>query len=196
MGDELELIAKAKNGDKQAFGELALIYRKSICGLAYRITGDLHEAEDITQNVFIRAYLALPNFSPNHEGAFKSWLLTITSRLCIDYTRNRRFGRSWGEAPSYQELDGLPARDDIPQSIIEAEDKRSLQRALLRLPPNYRMVITLKYMEELDYREIAEIMKIPLGTVGTWIRRGLEQLRNDMNKEEGIYNEQSIHRTV
>ncbi len=181
MSSEFDLIHKAKNGDQQAFGELALMYRKNITGLAYRIIGDLHEAEDITQNVFIRAYLALPNFNPNHDGAFKSWLLTITSRICIDHTRKHRNRNSYDQMQPYQELELIETTDNISETIIAEEDKRLLRESLLRLPPNYRMVIALKYLEDLDYRDIAEIMKIPLGTVGTWIRRGLEQLRKELD---------------
>jgi RNA polymerase sigma-70 factor (ECF subfamily) len=188
---ELELITKAKNGDHQAFGELALSYRKNICGLAYRITGDLHEAEDITQNVFIRAYLALPNFTPNHEGAFKSWLLTITSRLCIDYFRRTHQQNLFGELQPYQELELVETAKTIPDIIADSEDKRLLREALLQLPPNYRMAIVLKYIEELDYREIAQVMKIPIGTVGTWIRRGLEQMKADL-KTKGGYDDAEL----
>jgi RNA polymerase sigma factor, sigma-70 family len=176
--NEFELIVKAKNGDKQAFGELALVYRKNICGLAFRLTGDLQEAEDITQNVFIRAYLALPMFTPNHENSFKSWLLTITSRLCIDYMRRYR---KRPEIRSDQELELAATDKNINDIVIDAEDKRLLREALLRLPANYRMAIALKYIEELDYREISRIMKIPTGTVGTWIRRGLAQMRAELN---------------
>lgn len=178
--NEFELISRAKNGDKQAFGELALTYRKSICGLAFRIIADLHEAEDITQNVFIRAYLALPSFTPNHENSFKSWLLTITSRLCIDYIRRNR---KWTEMQPDQELEFASTDKNIPDIIVDTEDKRLLREALHRLPANYRMAIALKYIEELDYREISQIMKIPIGTVGTWIRRGLAQLKLDLNNK-------------
>lgn len=181
--NEFELITRAKNGDKQAFGELALHYRKNICGLAYRIIGDLHEAEDITQNVFIRAYLALPSFTSTHDGAFKSWLLTITSRLCIDYTRRHHQQDSYEEIQPYQELHLVNTEKSITDIIVAGEAKRLLQEALLRLPPKYRMAIALKYIEELDYREIAVIMKIPLGTVGTWIRRGLEKMKADLNNK-------------
>jgi RNA polymerase sigma-70 factor, ECF subfamily len=189
--NEFELITRAKNGDKQAFGELALNYRKNICGLAYRIIGNLHEAEDITQNVFIRAYLALPSFTPNHDGAFKSWLLTITSRLCIDYTRRHRQRNTYVEIQPYQELELIATTDkSITDIIVDAEDKRLLREALLRLPPNYRMAIALKYIEEFDYREIAQIMKIPIGTVGTWIRRGLERMKTDLNTKEVFVDEE------
>lgn len=196
MCPESELISKAQQGDQQAFSDLALAYRKNITGLAYRMIGDLHEAEDIAQNVFIRAYIALPNFVPTHEGALKSWLLTITSRLCIDYSRKHRFRKFYDQIDPYQDLILADQSTSIPEIIIEQEERHLLQNALLRLPPNYRMAISLKYIAELDYQEIAGIMKIPLGTVGTWIRRGLEQLRSELKMKEVNTNEKLAVRTV
>lgn len=181
--NESEYIIRAQNGDKQAFGELALFYRKNICGLAYRIIGDLQEAEDITQNVFIRAFLALPKFTPNHDGSFKAWLLTITSRLCLDYLRRYKRNPIYMESIPDDPLHQAGGNNNVTDIVIDSEEKQALCEALLRLPPNYRMAIALKYIEELDYQEISQVMKIPLGTVGTWIRRGLVELRNDLNRK-------------
>jgi RNA polymerase sigma-70 factor, ECF subfamily len=179
-----ELIFQAQNGVKQAFGELALRYRKNICGLAFRMIGDLQEAEDITQNVFIRAYLALPKFTPNRDNSCKAWLLTITSRLCIDYIRRHKQNNIDMESMSHRELELIATAQNIRDTVIDAEERNRLCQALLRLPPNYRMAVALKYIEDLDYQEISRIMKIPLGTVGTWIRRGLAELKADIIQTE------------
>jgi RNA polymerase sigma-70 factor (ECF subfamily) len=180
LENELELIIKAKNGDKHAFGELALFYRKNICGLAYRFTGNLSEAEDITQDVLVRAYLALSGFIPSHPGAFKSWLLTITSRICIDYSRRNRNRNLEVDIQPGQESALSETLESVPDIIARKEIRQLVQQALHRLPPNYRMAVALKYLEDLDYRQIAEITGAPLGTVGTWIRRGLSLLRSDL----------------
>lgn len=184
MENELELIAKAKNGDKQAFGELALYYRKNVCGLAYRFIGDSTETEDIAQEVFVRAYLNLSGFNPAHPGAFKSWLLTITSRICIDHSRRNRHRIFEGELEPGQEFALAETQPGVPEIVARKETRQLVQQALLRLPPQYRMAVALKYLEDLDYREIAVIMGSPLGTVGTWIRRGLNLLRNDLQIKE------------
>ncbi len=178
MENELDLIAKAKKGNKYAFGELALFYRKNICGLAYRFTGNLATAEDITQDVLVRAYTSLSGFTPSHPGAFKSWLLTITSRMCIDHFRRKR--NLEVELQPGQELAISETLESLPEIVARAETRQIVQEALLRLPPNYRMAVALKYLEDLDYRQIAEIAGVPLGTVGTWIRRGLLLLRADL----------------
>ena len=184
MENELELIEKAKQGDKQAFGELALYYRKSVCGLAYRFTGDPAEAEDMAQEAFVRAYLNLSGFNPAHSGAFKSWLLTITSRLCIDHSRRNRHRIFQGDLEPAQEMALAETQAGVPEIVVREETRQLIQQALLRLPPQYRMAVALKYLEDLDYREIAGIMGAPIGSVGTWIRRGLNQLRNDLQIKE------------
>lgn len=184
LENELELIAKAKNGDKQAFGELALYYRKNVCGLAYRFIGDLAEAEDMAQEVFVRAYLNLSGFNPAHPGAFKSWLLTITSRICIDHSRRNRHRVLQAELEPDQEFALAETQAGVPEIVAREEIRQLVQKALLRLPPQYRIAVALKYLEDMDYREIAGITGAPIGTVGTWIRRGLKLLRNDLQTKE------------
>lgn len=196
MTHESELIFKAQSGDKQAFGELALLYRKNVCGLAYRMLGDFAEAEDVTQDVFVRAFLSLGSFTQNREGGFKAWLLTITSRICIDRTRrvHYRLTSSTAELHPHQELAMAEAAESIPEIVGRAETKNSIRRAMLQLPPNYRMAVALKYLEDLDYQEISRIMQIPLGTVGTWIRRGLERLKRELETKEVTDHETSVAR--
>ncbi|MCL6591354.1 MAG: sigma-70 family RNA polymerase sigma factor [Firmicutes bacterium] len=191
MNNEFELISKAQQGDRHSFGELALLYRKNITGLAYRMLGDLAEAEDVTQDVFVKAYGAIGSFVPNREGSFKSWLLTITSRLCIDrQRRNYRLSFS-SEIEPQQELALAGTVDSIAETVIRAETRRLVREAVLRLPPNYRMAVILKYLEGLEYHEIAKIMDVPIGTAGTWIRRGLLQLRNDL-QTKGVFSDEQV----
>lgn len=178
MQGELELIFKAQNGNRKAFEELVLLYRKNVCGLAYRMTGNMEAAEDITQEVFVRVYQALAGFSPSRDGAFKSWVLTITSRICIDrFRRTRRHPEeiSWDQQPEL-----LAGGDDVSDLVLRENLMAQIREALLELPENYRLALTLKYLEDLEYREIAGIMEIPVGTVGTLIHRGLKMLRTHL----------------
>ena len=190
MQEENELIIKAKNGDKQAFGELALMYRKNVFGLIVRMTGNPLEAEDLTQDVFVRAYLSMNRFTPNRDGAFKSWILTIASRICID--RSRQLRKRSCDAFSEQDLETLTAEENVMESVVKQETERELRAALLSLPENYRMVIVLKYLEDLDYQEISRITGAPIGTVGTWLRRGLEMLRTDQHVKEVATSEKTM----
>lgn len=178
MTDEGVLLAKAKQGDRQAFGELALLYRKNVYGLAYKMTGSPDMAEEISQEAFIKAYLGLERFAPLHDGSFKAWLLTITAHTCRDYFRKIR--RRPVEV-SWEDYDEPPLIKDEPgESYLREEQKARVREALRYIPENYRMALILRYQEELDYKEIARVLDLPPGTVGTWIRRGLEMLRKNM----------------
>ena len=186
---ELELIEQAKNGNQQAFGKLALRYRKNVFGLAYRMTGHPEEAEDLTQDVFLRAYLSLHRFTPNRDGAFKSWLLTITSRLCIDRARHKRSHP--GESLEDYEQELPTGEKSVLETVTEEETREQVRMALRLLPENYRMAMILKYQEDLDYQAIARIMKIPLGTDATLLNRGRAQLKKIL-LERGIIDEKEL----
>lgn len=186
---ELELIEQAKNGNRQAFDKLALKYRKNVFGLAYRMTGQPEEAEDLTQDVFLRAYLSLHRFTPNRDGAFKAWLLTITSRLCIDHARHLR--NHPGESLEDHEQELPAVEKTILETVTDEETREQVRNALNILPENYRMAIILKYQEDLDYQTIARVMKIPLGTVATLLNRGRGLLKKIL-LERGIIDEKEL----
>lgn len=186
---ELELIEQAKNGNQQAFGMLALRYRKNVFGLAYRMTGRPEEAEDLTQDVFLRAYLSLRRFTPNRDGAFKSWLLTITSRLCIDHARHKRSHP--GESLEDYEQELPTGEKTVLETVTEEETREQVRMALRLLPENYRIAMILKYQEDLDYQTIARVMKIPLGTVATLLNRGRGLLKKIL-LERGIIDEKEV----
>jgi RNA polymerase sigma factor (sigma-70 family) len=146
----------------------ARVYR-----LAYRLTGNRHDAEDLTQDVFVRVFRSLSSYTP---GAFEGWLHRITTNLFLDQVRRRRRIR----------FDGLPddAADRIPgreASPADAYDARhfddDVQRALDGLLPEFRAAVVLADIEGLTYEEIAAALDVKLGTVRSRIHRGRSQLR-------------------
>jgi RNA polymerase sigma-70 factor (ECF subfamily) len=146
----------------------ARVYR-----LAYRLTGNRHDAEDLTQDVFVRVFRSLSSYTP---GAFEGWLHRITMNLFLDLVRRRRRIR----------FDGLPddAADRIPgreASPADAYDARhfddDVQRALDALLPEFRAAVVLADIEGLTYEEIAQALDVKLGTVRSRIHRGRSQLR-------------------
>ncbi len=181
LQQEEALILQAQKGDQQAFGELVLTYRKNVFGLAYRMSGNAADAEDLSQETFLKAFLALPDFVSQRNGSFKAWLLTITYRLSIDRARRQKYHDSYEEILPGQELQFSERySESLPEIVARQETKSLVQKALLQLPEKYRMAVILKYLEDLGYEEISKIMNIPLGTVGTWIRRSLKRLKNDL----------------
>ena len=176
-------IKQVIKGDQDAFAEIVEIYSNSIFQLGYRMLGNRHEAEDIAQEAFIRAYVNIKSF--NQELKFSTWLFRIATNLCIDRIRKKK--------PDYYldaEVSGtdgltmysqLSSNSPLPENELESlELQETVQKEILKLPEKYRSVIVLKYMEELSLNEISEILDMPLGTVKTRIHRGREALRQQL----------------
>jgi RNA polymerase sigma-70 factor, ECF subfamily len=176
-------IKQVIKGDQDAFAEIVEIYSNSIYQLGYRMLGNRHEAEDIAQEAFIRAYVNIKSF--NQDLKFSTWLFRIATNLCIDRIRKKK--------PDYYldaEVSGtdgltmysqLASNSPLPEQELESlELQDSVQKEILKLPEKYRSVIVLKYIEELSLNEISEILDLPLGTVKTRIHRGREALRQQL----------------
>ncbi|MGH3391261.1 MAG: RNA polymerase sigma factor SigE [Actinomadura sp.] len=146
----------------------ARVYR-----LAYRLTGNQHDAEDLTQEVFVRVFRSLSNYTP---GTFEGWLHRITTNLFLDMVRRRQ--RIRFESLGDEAADRLEGREPTP---AQAYDDRNLdadiQTALAALPPDYRAAVVLCDIEGLSYEEIAATLDVKLGTVRSRIHRGRAQLR-------------------
>jgi RNA polymerase sigma-70 factor (ECF subfamily) len=176
-------IKQVLKGDQNAFGEIVEIYKDKVFQLAYRMLGNRHEAEDIAQEAFIRAYVNIQSYNINLK--FSTWLYRIATNLCIDRIRKKK--------PDYYldaEVAGtegltmysqIPSKTSLPEDDVESlELQDTIQRAISKLPEKYRSVIVLKYIEELSLNEISEILDMPLGTVKTRIHRGRETLRKQL----------------
>lgn len=176
-------IKQVLKGDQNAYAEIVELYKDKVFQLCYRMLGNRHEAEDMAQEAFIRAYVNIASFNINLK--FSTWLYRIATNLCIDRIRKKK--------PDYYldaevaGTDGLTMYSQIPANTTSPEDEvesielqEVIQREITRLPEKYRSVIVLKYIEELSLNEISEILDMPLGTVKTRIHRGREALRHQL----------------
>ncbi|WP_338450571.1 RNA polymerase sigma factor SigW [Niallia oryzisoli] len=176
-------VKQVLKGDQNAFGEIVEIYKDKVFQLSFRMLGNRHEAEDIAQEAFIRAYVNIQSFNINLK--FSTWLYRIATNLCIDRIRKKK--------PDYYldaEVAGtegltmysqIPATTPLPEDDVESlELQDTIQREISNLPEKYRTVIVLKYIDELSLNEISEILDMPLGTVKTRIHRGREALRKQL----------------
>ncbi|MDQ6595490.1 RNA polymerase sigma factor SigW [Bacillus salipaludis] len=176
-------IKQVIKGDQDAFADIVEIYKNSVYQLCYRMIGNRHEAEDLAQEAFLRAYMNIHTF--NQDLKFSTWLFRIATNLCIDRIRKKK--------PDYYldaEVAGtegltmysqIPSQTKPPESEVESlELHETVQKEILKLPEKYRSVIVLKYIEELSLNEISEILDMPLGTVKTRIHRGREALRQQL----------------
>jgi RNA polymerase sigma-70 factor (ECF subfamily) len=178
--DDLPLITRCQEGDLAAFEPLVEKYRQRVFRLAYQIVRDRDEARDVAQEAFIRAYQSIGSF--RGRSAFYTWLFRIVVNLATDHVRQRTArGRVLGGDPvPDSELEArLPddpaARPD--QAALRAEERRRIGRALDALPPHHRTIIMLSDIEGLSYREIADVLDIPMGTVMSRLHNARKRLR-------------------
>jgi RNA polymerase sigma-70 factor (ECF subfamily) len=167
--NELELIAKAQQGDRQAFGELVRCHRKGVVNVVYRMCGDVHMAEDAAQEAFIRAWRGLSRYRP--RSPFRNWLYRIATNVALDALRRER---------ETVDIDGLllAASEPGPEAAVEGEERgERVQRAVLALPPASRAVVVLREYEGLSYQEIAQTLDIPVGTVMSRLNYARNRLR-------------------
>jgi RNA polymerase sigma-70 factor (ECF subfamily) len=189
LSDEA-LVAQHLRGDDQAFAALVARYTAPIFNLAFRLTDDRAEAENVTQETFLRAYSALPR--SRTDLAFKPWLFQIAVNLCRDLARKKRPAAF---ADLAQEDDSSPEEaieDETPLPFEQVEGReleKALTRAVADLPEIYRAVVTLRYTEELSYEEIAAVLKLPVNTVRTHLFRAKAMLRKALCDWEEIRKE-------
>lgn len=176
-------IAQVLKGDRNAYGEVVELYKDKVFQLCYRMLGNRHEAEDIAQEAFIRAYVNIHSFNLNKK--FSSWIYRIATNLCIDRIRKKKPDYFLdAEVPGTEGLtmySQIASDSALPEDELESlELQETVQKEISKLPDKYRSVIVLKYIEELSLNEISEILDLPLGTVKTRIHRGREALRQQL----------------
>jgi RNA polymerase sigma factor (sigma-70 family) len=163
-------------------------YKDAVQNLAYRMLSNVTEAEDVTQEVFVRAYTQLATYKPAHK--FSTWLLSIASHLAIDQLRRRRFlALPLEDVPFLEWITDLGAGPE--QSALEGEQHDEIQAYLQRLPGKYRAVILLRYWYDLSYEEIAMALNLTPALVKARLHRARELLaryiqENKENEEEQI----------
>lgn len=153
--------------------EIVSTHSGRVYRLAYRLTGNQHDAEDLTQEVFVRVFRSLSTYTP---GTFEGWLHRITTNLFLDMVRRKQ--RIRFDALGDDAAERLPSREPTPQQIFnDAHFDADVQQALDTLAPEFRAAVVLCDIEGLSYEEIAATLGVKLGTVRSRIHRGRSQLR-------------------
>jgi len=179
---DLSLINKFKNGDTSVFEEILLTYQDKIYNLCHRMLGSSHDAEDATQDVFLKAYQNLNKFKP--DSSLYTWLFRIAVNTCIDYKR-KPFLESLFKTSKEGDVFVVdrPADSPNPDRLYESKQiNDAIQLALSRLSAKLRVVIVLKEIEGLSYDEIAEVLDVSMGTVKSRIFRAREEMKEPLEK--------------
>lgn len=175
---EARLLAACRRGDQEAFEGLVLKYQHQIFSVAFRILHDQAEAEDVAQEVFLKAFRALAGF--RGESKLSTWLYTITSRLCLNRLKARRkdLSRRLRDDPVTAE-NGPPSPD---RALEERELRALLERELQGLSEEQRIVLALRDIQGLSYEEIAIALGVELGTVRSRLHRARMALKERVEK--------------
>ncbi len=186
--DDAKLVRRCLRGETTAFDLLVHRYRDRVYGLAVQMLGDADWAEDLAQEVFLRAFSRLTLFDPQ-RGSFSAWLMTMTTRLCLNALK--------GHAAQEQHLIPLDEADEMGETLMdeacpnpeeiwwERERRALIGQLLAALPPMQRAALLLRYGEDMSVQEVADSLKVPVGTVKAWLFRGREGLRRRL-KEVGL----------
>lgn len=188
MIDEKELIRQAKSGNLKAYEEIIGLYEKKVFSTIYYMIKNDNEVEDIAQEVFIKIYKNLGNFK--EESSLYTWIYRITVNVCIDELKKRKkvvyLDEKIDTKDGEVELQ-LPDDSKSPTDIAEDNDlKDKLEKCIKKLPESQRMMIILRDIKGFTYMEIAEIMKMNLGTVKSKINRARASLK-ELLEEDGTF---------
>jgi RNA polymerase sigma-70 factor, ECF subfamily len=190
------VVERCLKGDSFAWTELVKAHHRRVYGLCYRFTGSAVDAEDLTQEVFLKVYGNLAAFDLT-RGTFQTWITTMTRNLLVDHFRRSRAQRVTDSMDAGWEGDG----DELPMSsrladhgptqhdrAVRKELEKMVQEALTKISPELREAVILRDLQDLDYKEIAQVLRIPEGTVKSRISRGRAELARllERNKEQVV----------
>jgi RNA polymerase sigma-70 factor (ECF subfamily) len=169
---ERDLIAQAQQGDRRAFGELVRCHRDGVVNVVYRMCGDANLAEDAAQEAFIRAWKHLPSYRP--RSPFRNWVYRIANNAAVDVLRRRR---------ETVDADALPLASSgagPEATMVSKERSMRVKEAVSNLPEASRAVLVLREYEGLSYKEIADTLSIPIGTVMSRLNYARNRLRESL----------------
>lgn len=180
---DAELVASSRNGDARAFARLVNRYLPMVYNTLYRMTQNHELSEEMAQEAFVKAYSHLDSFDLE-RGSFKPWILRIATNAAVSELRKQskvislnalEESGNWGESEHQV--------GETMESILERRlSSEEVMQALQKLDAKYRQALILRYQNDLSYEEVAQAMNIPLNTVRTWIKRGLEKLKNEVKE--------------
>lgn len=171
---DLELVRKAKKKNAEAFSELVRRHEKVVYNLAFRFMREASLAEDMAQEAFLKAFRLLKGF--RGDCTFSTWMYRVTCSVCLTELKRRK---RRGEVEFLPDHAGAVTGNEAEAADMAAQ----VRRAVTHLPERYATIITLYYLQEMPYEEIARIMEIPMGTLKTWMFRARKELREIVEKE-------------
>ncbi|MBZ5553967.1 MAG: sigma-70 family RNA polymerase sigma factor [Acidobacteriia bacterium] len=181
---DAEVISRCLNGDNAAWEEIVRLHTKRVYNFCYRFTGSWHDAEDLTQEVFMRVYKTLKSYNAQ-EGSFSTWLMSVTRNLLVDhYRKHKKEAGDVALEEVFESVESNPSRTKTAMDQISTNDKIEMVRwGLSRLSPDLREAVVLRDCEDMRYDEIATVLHVPEGTVKSRINRGRIELARILERK-------------
>jgi len=182
---DTQLVERCLGGEQAAWEDLVKVHSRRVYSICYRFTGSDQEAQDLTQEVFLRVFRSLKSFRAG-EGSFTVWLSRLSRNLLIDHYRRTRLDRATDsieeQLPLLEEKTAMISRTE--GLVAGREASELLQGALQKLSPELRETVILRDLEELEYREIAQVLNVPEGTVKSRLNRGRAELARLLRRQK------------
>lgn len=187
MEQDQELLKRCLAGENSAWEALLRAHTRKIYNLCYRFTGRTEEAEDLTQEVFVKVFQTLRSYDAS-QGTFATWLNRVSRNHLVDHYRRTKHDR---QTSSIDEqlgtLEEKPSPEIEPVGHLEARERtETLQRGLNKLSPDLREAVVLRDLHDLSYQEIAQVLGVPQGTVKSRVNRGRLELARVLKRMEGM----------
>lgn len=185
MEQEQLWIQQVLAGDKQAYAHFINKYKNQLYATILRMTKNPQDAQDLVQDAFIKVYRNLDKYDAN--GSFSSWLYRVAINHCMDEFRKKRYSTVQVEIDEERVVNS-----EHPELVfLKKEKSRQLERLIATLPEDERLIILLRYVNEISYEEIGEVMDVPLSTVRNKLHRAKKKMRETVKREGGYFHELS-----
>jgi RNA polymerase sigma-70 factor (ECF subfamily) len=181
---DTEVITRCLKGDNTAWEEIVRLYTRRVYNFCYRFTGSWNDAEDLTQEVFMRIYKTLRTYN-SQEGAFPTWLMSVTRNLLVDhYRKHKKESSDVALEEIFETVEANPSSMKSPVDQISTGDRVEMVRwGLSQLTPDLREAVMLRDCQEMRYDEIASVLRVPEGTVKSRINRGRVELARILGRK-------------
>lgn len=180
MINEMALIRRVQRGDQEAFAQLLQAYEKPVYNLCLRMTGNAEDAADMTQEAFLKIWRGVEQYK--FESSFSTWVYRLTSNVCIDFLRGKK-RRQTVSITMEEDQDGsvemeVPDSAPLPEDqVLHRETQGEIAEAMDQLEEDFRLILTLRILEDLSYEEIAQVMDLKVGTVKSRLARARGKLK-------------------
>jgi len=178
MPEERMLLLEAKKGGTRAFSALVDLYRERVTRLAFNLMGSYEDAEDVAQEAFVRAYEAIGRYDVSRP--FAPWLYRIVVNLCLDLMRRRKSRPQ--QTTLVEEAEHVSDTDSPEDALIREETEAELFAAIQELPESYRVALVLRYLDDLPYTQIAQVLNTSVANVQMRISRARQRLRERLRQ--------------